>query len=58
MDVTRVNQAAWDHAVEQGDNPYTQAVSAEEIEAARRGEWAIYLTDRRPVPRGGRGRAR
>ena len=46
-----MNQAAWDHAVEQGDNPYTQPVSAEEIAAARRGEWAIYLTDRRPVPR-------
>jgi hypothetical protein len=37
--VQDLNQRAWDHAVDRGGNPYTQAVSAEEIAAARHGDW-------------------
>lgn len=44
------NQAAWDKWVEEGDR-WTKPVSAAEIAAARDGEWAIYLTEEKPVPR-------
>jgi SAM-dependent methyltransferase len=36
--------------VESG-NPYTLPVSAEEIAAARRGQWQLFLTATRPIPR-------
>jgi SAM-dependent methyltransferase len=46
-----LNKAAWDRAVGEGDNPYTRVVSPEEVAAARHGEWSLYLSDCRPVPR-------
>jgi SAM-dependent methyltransferase len=49
--VQELNQQAWDHAVDRGDNPYTQPVSAEQVMAARRGDWSITLSEQRPVPR-------
>lgn len=49
-DVRAYNREAWDRQVETG-NPWTQPVSREEIEAARRGEWSVLLTETRPVPR-------
>lgn len=51
MDVVRVNQAAWDRAVDEGENPHTLVVSPEQVAAARRGDWALYLSDVKPVPR-------
>src|SRR4029450_7652679 len=39
--VQDLNQRAWDRAVDRGDNPYTQVVSAEQVAAARRGEWSL-----------------
>jgi ubiquinone/menaquinone biosynthesis C-methylase UbiE len=45
------NQAAWDQAVNQGDNPYTKVVSAEDVAAARLGSWSLYLSDSKMVPR-------
>ena len=45
------DRAAWDHAVGEGTNPYTHVVSPEQVAAARRGEWSLYLSDSRPVPR-------
>lgn len=51
MDVRGYNREAWDREVERG-NDWTVPVSAEEIEAARRGRWEVLLTNTKPVPRG------
>jgi SAM-dependent methyltransferase len=50
MDIIAHNRTAWDREVEQG-NEWTIPVSAEAVATARRGEWAIYLTESKPVPR-------
>jgi SAM-dependent methyltransferase len=50
MDVLSYNRRAWDRCVEQG-NRWTLPVSADEIAAARRGDWSIVLTPTKPVPR-------
>src|SRR5919112_797484 len=50
MDVPEYNREAWDRQVESG-NPWTVPVGLEVIEAARRGEWEILLTETKPVPR-------
>lgn len=49
MDVREHNRRAWNRLVEQG-NRWTQPVSAEEVEAARRGQFEVLLTPTRPVP--------
>jgi SAM-dependent methyltransferase len=49
MDVRAYNRGAWDRQVE-GGNRWTVPVSAEEIAAARQGEWQIVLTPLKPVP--------
>ena len=49
MDVVSYNRAAWDRQV-QGGNEWTVPVGPEVIAAARRGEWSIVLTARKPVP--------
>jgi SAM-dependent methyltransferase len=50
MDVRGYNREAWDREVESG-NEWTVPVGPEIIEAARRGEWEVLLTDQKPVPR-------
>ncbi|MDQ4128164.1 MAG: class I SAM-dependent methyltransferase [Actinomycetota bacterium] len=50
MDVRGYNQQAWDKQVE-GGNEWTVPVGPEVIEAARRGEWEVLLTNTKPVPR-------
>ena len=45
MKIFDLNRDAWDHAVENGENPYTNAVTPEEIEKAKKGEWSLYLSD-------------
>ncbi len=50
MDVSGYNQEAWDRQVE-GGNEWTVPVGPEVIEAARRGEWEVLLTNTKPVPR-------
>ena len=50
MDVRGYNQEAWDREVERG-NQWTVPVGPDVIEAARRGEWTVLLTDNRPVPK-------
>jgi SAM-dependent methyltransferase len=50
VDIEAANRAAWDVAVERGDNPYTQVVSTEQVTAARAGSWTIHLSETRPVP--------
>jgi SAM-dependent methyltransferase len=49
VDVIDYNRQAWDGLVRRGDE-WTLPVSRETIEAARRGNWQILLTSRRPVP--------
>src|SRR5215207_6866487 len=50
MDIRGYNQEAWDRQVESG-NQWTVPVSPDVIEAARRGEWIVLLTDQKPVPK-------
>jgi len=50
MKIFDLNKNAWDHAADEGDNPYTNAISPEEIEKVKQGEWLIYLSDCKPVP--------
>lgn len=49
MNIRQHNRLAWNKQVEKG-NRWTIPASAEEIAAARRGEWRIVLTPTRPVP--------
>ncbi|MEM7116752.1 MAG: class I SAM-dependent methyltransferase [Chloroflexota bacterium] len=51
MNIYNLNKTAWDHAVGQGTNPYTQVISAEQVAAAKRGEWELLLSDQKPVPK-------
>lgn len=51
MTIKDLNSVAWDHAVDQGDNPYTKVVSSEQVAAAKVGGWSVYLSDSKPVPR-------
>ena len=44
------NRKAWDRHDEQ-QTTYSKPVTAEVIADARRGAWAIYLTDIKPAPR-------
>ena len=48
MDIRSHNRTAWDKQVDKG-NQWTLPVSAEVIEAARRGQWEIFLTPSKPV---------
>jgi SAM-dependent methyltransferase len=50
IDYLRHNRQAWDRYVEQGIE-WSIPVSAAEIAAARKGRFAIYLTESKPVPR-------
>lgn len=50
MDVLAHNRKAWDKEVE-GGNRWTLPVSPEEVAAARRGDWEVYLTETKPTPR-------
>jgi len=50
MDIRAYNRKAWDSEVE-GGNPWTVPVGHEIIEAARRGEWSVLLTEQKSVPR-------
>ena len=50
MKIYNLNKSAWNHAVDDGKNPYTQVVSPEQIQAAKQGEWSLILSDCKPVP--------
>ena len=49
MKIQEHNRLAWDAQVTRG-NEWTIPVSDAEVEAARRGEWRIFLTPTKPVP--------
>lgn len=50
MEIRKYNREAWDRNVERG-NEFSLPVSTETIQAARRGDWRICLTQVLPVPR-------
>lgn len=50
MDIQAFNRAAWDNEVA-NKNPYTIPVGSEAVAAARHGDWEIFLTETKPVPR-------
>jgi SAM-dependent methyltransferase len=50
MNIPEYNSAAWDKLVEQG-NRWTQPISPELIAKARCGEWSVFLTEGKSVPR-------
>jgi len=50
MDITDYNRAAWDKLV-QSESRFTIPVSKEVISAARQGQWEIFLTPTKPIPR-------
>lgn len=50
MDIREHNRLAWDRQVERGSQ-YTIPAGPEDIAAARRGEWTVYLTPTKPLPR-------
>ena len=52
MDIRAHNRQGWDRHVELSDTPWTKPVGPEVIAAARRGEFAVVLTETKPVPRG------
>lgn len=49
MNIAEYNQAAWDHYVDKKDQ-WTVPVTTEELDKARKGNWGIVLTPRKPVP--------
>ncbi|HWS85574.1 MAG TPA: class I SAM-dependent methyltransferase [Pyrinomonadaceae bacterium] len=51
MNLLEQQRRAWDRQVGLG-NEWTRPVGPEVIEAARRGEWSVLLTEQKPVPRG------
>jgi SAM-dependent methyltransferase len=50
MNIVEYNRAAWNRQVEEG-NEWTVPVSSETINAARRGEFSVLLTETKPTPR-------
>jgi len=50
MDIEEHNRLAWDRQV-QGGNQFTIPVSPALVAAARQGDWQIFLSPSRPVPR-------
>ena len=51
MDIRAYNRNAWNRYVDGGESPWTQPVSSEIIASARKGVFAILLTEQKPVPR-------
>jgi len=50
MNIREHNKIVWNDWAEQGDR-WSTAVSAEEIAAAKKGNWSVYLTESKPVPK-------
>ncbi len=50
MDAITQNRTAWNERVQEGKNRWTQPVTSAQVEAARQGNWDIFLTPS-PVPK-------
>jgi SAM-dependent methyltransferase len=46
-----LNKDAWNQAVDEGTNPYTQMVSPVQVAEAKQGRWSLYLSDCKAVPK-------
>lgn len=51
MNIHNLNKVAWDQAVAESENPYTKVVSPEQVAAAKAGQWTLYLSDCKAVPK-------
>ncbi len=51
MKAQEVNRRVWNRRVVEGENRWTQPVSSEQVEAAKRGDYAVHLTPTKAVPR-------
>jgi SAM-dependent methyltransferase len=51
MDILTANRDAWNRRVREVQNPWTLPVTAEQVAAARNGQWTIHLTSAEPAPR-------
>lgn len=51
MDIPAYNRAAWNQQSSEGNSPWCQPVTTEQIQAAREGSWSLLLTPNKPVPR-------
>lgn len=51
MNIFDLNSAAWDRAVGEGSNPYTKVVPPGQVAKARQGQWSLYLSGCKPVPK-------
>lgn len=49
-DIANYNRSAWNQLVDKG-NEWTQAVTTEQVQQARQGQWQLVLTPKKPVPR-------
>ena len=50
MDLSRHNKKAWNKEVEK-ENIWTRPVDSDTIKKAKRGQWEVFLTPEKPVPR-------
>ncbi|QNO15053.1 class I SAM-dependent methyltransferase [Alkalicella caledoniensis] len=50
MDFVKINEEVWDQKVEE-KYIWSRVVSSERVEKAKKGEWSIVLTPRKPVPK-------
>jgi SAM-dependent methyltransferase len=50
VDINAINTEGWNRRVREGD-VWTLPVTREQIARARRGEWSVFLTNTKPVPR-------
>ncbi len=46
-----MNKAAWDQAVDEGENPYTRVIPPEVVAEARQGRWSLSLSAGKSVPK-------
>jgi 2-polyprenyl-3-methyl-5-hydroxy-6-metoxy-1,4-benzoquinol methylase len=51
MNIYELNKSAWDLAVAEGTNPYTKVASPQQIAEAKLGNWSLFLSDCKPVPK-------
>ncbi len=51
MDIRGYNRKAWNKYVDEGEIEWTKPVSREVIARARKGDFSILLTEKKPVPR-------
>ena len=51
MQVQEINQQFWNARVLEGESEWTKPVSSEHVALAREGDWDIYITPTRAVPR-------